>query len=171
MDDLFANSLNGLTPDLDKSLTNSPFINIQGIPAMPEEIGRVLDSEFENIFIMRPELKEETEHSCATIPIEPAKKPSLKRLNDLDGNILAVHFTHSDENKTALEKFFYKFFPKIRTKKIISDALSELTALSKVANELITKQIPYGEQDATYDDLTTYLRSASSIHSKLKGKI
>lgn len=187
MDDMFPNSLSGLTPDLDKSIImqsaqgeENSFSHLQY--AMGENGKMLMNSPFsdesfgagyENIFVLKNE-----EHStdstaspkAAQNPIEKQENCSKKRLNDLDGNILVEHFSRDDENQTAIEKFFRRFLPAIYKKKVVSEAISELTSLSKIANEIITKQIPYGEQDATYDDLITYLSSASSIHAKLKKK-
>ncbi|GBF22768.1 hypothetical protein tpqmel_0172 [Candidatus Gastranaerophilus sp. (ex Termes propinquus)] len=127
-----------------------------------------------NIFAAKRDEEEETAAPEPTVETIESTEPEIsnrRRLNDLDGNILVSSFSLKNKEESPLRKFFFKLVPKVYTKKLVSEALCELTKLSKVANDIITKQIPYGEQDATYEDLITYLNSANNIHSKLKGKI
>lgn len=154
MESFFFNSPEGLKSELDsslnKSVATSPFVN---------------RGDVQNIFVVHKKREEKEEKKE-----EKSQKPQ-KRLNDLDGNILVGSHFEGENEMTPWKKFFAKFLPKIYQKKLVEGALRELVSISKIANNLVTKKIPYGEQDATYDDLIVYLSSASSIRAKLKGKL
>ena len=123
---------------------------------------------------------------------EPKKPLKLTRLNDYDGNILTNVATIRPTKKTFKEKIeritkpkfrienlipksfedlFAIFFPGLYKSTKVRETLKRLKELNKIAHELATTKIPYGENKERYDELFENLKEACVIQTKLKKKI
>lgn len=182
MEDFLNPSPNGLN---NFNTTTSPFIDA--------DFGLNSDVNFEdNIFTRKGEIPKE-------IPKEepkPAENPTRKRINDFDAVILGQYPKIEPSKKINfrgkfggilnpkltlqtiknlkfedLEDFFYTIFPTIYKSKVVKASLKRLIALNKIASDLITKKIPYGENQTHYSDLISSLTMASTIQSDLKKRI
>ncbi len=128
------------------------------------------------------------------VVVEKIEKPATKlnRLNDYDGNILSNVATIKPTKKTfrenlekitnpkiqlqklipkSFEDLFALFFPNLYKSTKVRETLKRLKELNKIAQELATTKIPYGENNERYDELFESLKEACSIQTKLKKKI
>ncbi len=128
------------------------------------------------------------------VPIieEPKKPVKTTRLNDYDGNILSNVATIKPTKKTFREKIekitkpkiqlqnlipksfedlFALFMPNLYKSTKVRETLKRLKELNKIAHELATTKIPYGENKERYDELFENLKEACTIQTKLKKKI
>lgn len=184
MEDFLNPSPNGLN---NFNTTTSPFIDA--------DFGLNSDVNFEeNIFTKKTEIQNVVQKEEPTTP--PPQNPIRKRINDFDAVILGqypkieapekINFRGKFEGilnpKLALqtirnlkfedlEDFFYTIFPTIYKSKVVKASLKRLVALNKIATDLITKKIPYGENQTHYSDLISSLTMASNIQSDLKKRI
>ncbi len=167
MEDFLKNSLTGLHTKQNAPLTDADFgINFDN-----------------NIFNQKDFEKIIAEEDGKTV----ATRQSQKRLNDFDANILRQSaFVHIPEKEAdfktpqellAEEKeklpisLLHKFFPKIYQSCVIRRTVLKMNMLNKMAAELGTKQIPYGEEDRRYDKLIAYLSCTNTLNSRLQKKI
>ncbi|MBQ3102039.1 hypothetical protein IJC60_03445 [bacterium] len=123
---------------------------------------------------------------------EPKKPIKSTRLNDYDGNILSNVATIKPIRKTFKEKIekvikpkfqlqnlipksfedlFALFLPSLYKSTKVRETLKRLKELNKIAHELATTKIPYGENKERYDELFESLKEACTIQTKLKKKI
>ncbi|MBR1976885.1 hypothetical protein IKA15_01245 [bacterium] len=123
---------------------------------------------------------------------EPEKPIKLTRLNDYDGNILSNVATIKPAKRTLKEKIekimkpkfqvqnlipksfedlFALFLPSLYKSTKVRETLKRLKELNKIAHELATTKIPYGENNERYDELFESLKEACTIQTKLKKKI
>lgn len=123
---------------------------------------------------------------------EPEKPVKLTRLNDYDGNILSNVATIKPSKRTIKEKIekimkpkfqvqnlipksfedlFALFLPSLYKSTKVRETLKRLKELNKIAHELATTKIPYGENNERYDELFESLKEACTIQTKLKKKI
>lgn len=142
----------------------------------------------ENNFFNTKETKKEEKN----IIEKPEKQTKLNRLNDYDGNILSNVATIKTTKKSfreniekitkpkiqlqnlvpkSFEDLFAMLFPNIYKLTKVRETLKRLKELNKIAQELATTKIPYGENNERYDELFESLKEACSIQTKLKKKI
>lgn len=124
--------------------------------------------------------------------IEKPTKTKPNRLNDYDGNILSNVASIKPTKKTfrenlekitkpkiqlenlipkSFEDLFAMLFPNLYKSTKVRETLKRLKELNKIAQELATTKIPYGENNERYDELFESLKEACSIQTKLKKKI
>lgn len=70
-----------------------------------------------------------------------------------------------------VEKIIFKIFPVLKKNFMVRKALNKLVMLNESANNLCSKQIPYGESEGRYNDFIACLSCANVIHAKLTKKI
>ncbi len=167
MEDFLKNSLTGLH-------------NKKSAPLTDEDFG--IDFE-NNIFNQKDFEKIVAQENARTVAVQQ----SQKRLNDFDANILRQSaFVQvpekeadfktpqellAEEKEKLPSSFLNRFFPKIYQSRLIRRTVFKMNMLNKMAAELGTKQIPYGEEDKRYDKLIAYLSCTNTLNSRLKKKI
>ncbi len=127
------------------------------------------------------------------------KQPEAKRrINDFDGDILGKYAEEKTSKLTfkgKLREFFknkngfrranlkdwefndYKefacllFLPGLYKSKTVKASIKRLVALNNIANELVSKKIPYGEAQEHYNNLIENLSLATNIQADLKRRL
>lgn len=66
---------------------------------------------------------------------------------------------------------FNKIFPPLHKSRTLRASVEKLSRLNKIAQELITQKIPYGEAQEHYKDLADSLSLATNIQADLRKKI
>jgi hypothetical protein len=154
--------------------------NKQNAPLNDEDFGINFDNNIFNQKDFEKIVAQEDEKTCVVLQ-------SQKRLNDFDANILRQSaFVQTPEKETSFKTpkellaeekeklpvtFLHKFFPKVYQSCLIRRTVFKMNMLNKMATELGTKQIPYGEEDKRYDKLITYLNCTNTLNVRLKRKI
>ena len=108
----------------------------------------------------------------------------LKKLNDekeaLNGALSLLGqkdfinmraFSIIGEKLKLAENIIFSSCPFLKKIYMIKNALNKLMMLNETTSELMSKRIPYGEQEGRYSDFIAYLNCANVINAKLRKKI